>query len=185
MLILIGVGILSLVGYQIFNWKYPKPVQSVADEFSLNTPVILGTNIISPDPKIYVQKGKETFKVYRFSCYINPDRASIAGKVVEMNVPDEYLIEEFSILTDPKTNEVKFVHLGNQYHSDKDPVSKCLCLVDLYLENLDYRFMERLMELLSTYDLFDSYCHDHWSNREFCKINTKVVDKMAKISEAA
>jgi hypothetical protein len=185
MLILIGVGVLSLVGYQIFNRIYPKPASPMADEFSLNTPVILGTNLISPDPKIYNQKGKENFKVYRFGCYIKPDRANLAGTVVEMNVPDEYLIEEFSILTDPKTNEVKFVHLSNYYHADKDPISKCLCLSDLYLENLDYRFMERIMEMLSTYELFDTYGTDHWNNRSFCTANDKVFVKMAEIEKAA
>lgn len=185
MLILIGVGIASLVGYKIFSWKYPKPVEVVADEFNLKTPVMLGTNIIFPAPKIYDQKGKENFKVYRFRCCIKPDKANLEGTLVEMNVPDEYAIEEFSIMTDPKTNEVKFVHLGSQYHCDKDPTFKCLCLVGLYLKNLDYRFMENLIELLSTYDLLDSYCDHHWSNEEFCKLNTKVVEKMVEIRRAA
>lgn len=181
MLPLIGTGLLSLLVYGIFTWKFPKPEKVLTDKFCLNTLVINGTNIINPDPKTWVQSGKEQLRVYKFNCIIQPNKANLAGTEVDMKIPDEYTINQFSILTDPETNEVLYVHLGQQYHCDKDPISNCVCLSELYRENLDYRFMESLLELLSRYDLFDSYCQDHWDNDVFVKSNSKLTAKMQEI----
>lgn len=185
MLMLLGVGVASLVGYGIFSWKFPRPKTVLADEFFLNVPIIKDDNIIVPEPKTWVHKGKETLRVYKFGCQIKPNTANIAGVKIGMKVPDEYIINEFSILVNPETNEVMYVHLGSQYHCDKDPISNCLCLVELYREQMDREFLEKLLGLISNYDLLDAYRQDHWRNEKFVKSNGPTMKKLDQLVRAA
>jgi len=185
-MLILGVGILAVISYGIFSWKFPKPVKPVAERFGLNVPIIRDAeNMVMPDPKVWKQGGKENLVAYKFRCNIKPNKATIAGKTVGMKVPDEYTIDHFTILTDESSGEVMYVHLGSHYHCDKDPISNCMCLVDLYREQLDLEFMENLIDLLSNYDLLDSYCGDHWSNQSFCKLNDKAIIKMSLIVKSA
>jgi hypothetical protein len=176
MIFVFGISVLSLVGYGVFNHLYPKP-QSKKDVDFKSNPVFSGANFISPNPKVWDHSTKKKkFRAYKFKCNINPNIAMIKSQSVEMLIPDEYSIKEFTLLVDPSNNEVHYVHLGtSQYHCDLDTVSHCLCIQDLYLEPLDQEFLKKLMGVMLTYDILDAYSQDHWENEKFVSMNTKLT----------
>jgi hypothetical protein len=185
MLIILGVSVVALVGWKVFDRIYPKPQARKVDDFKPN-PVFSGTNFISPNPKTWDHKsGAGRYRAYKFQCSISPNTAMVMGRDVEMKIPIDYKITEFTILASPKNNEVHYVHLGTtQYHCDLDPVSHCLCIQELYRETLDQEFLKKLMGMMLTYEILDSYRSDHWENEEFIKINQKIVEALEDESDA-
>jgi hypothetical protein len=54
----------------------------------------------------------------------------------------------------------------------------------LYRETLDQEFLKKLMGMMLTYEILDSYRSDHWENEEFIKINQKIVEALEDESDA-
>ena len=175
-MIQLGFALVALAGYVVFDRIYPAPDKKVAQKFKLDSNIVYMDSCIYNSPKTFINGDK---LCYKFICRINPDRARLAdGTVVEMKVPEEYIIRTFTIGVDPSDNSVDFVYLGpEQYHCDNDKYTECLCLQHLYKEILNYDFLVRLLDLMMVYDIDDPMRVDHWDNKEFFKLNSKIRKK--------
>ena len=177
-MIQIAIGLVALAGYIIFDKNYPAPIKKVANKFEMDNNIVYKDCVINRYPKTFAN-GKRL--CYKFQCRINPDRARLAdATVLDMKVPEEFIIRTFTIGVDPSDNSVDFVHLGpEQYHCDNDPVSECLCLQHLYKETLNYDFLESLLDLMMVYDVDDPMRADHWDNKDFTNSNRNILKAMS------
>lgn len=177
MLIQLALGLVALAGYMVFDKLYPAPEKKKAPKFQLDSNIIYKDSCIYNSPKTFIN-GKKM--CYKFRCRIRPDRARLAnGKVLPMDVPDEFIIRTFVVGVDPVDNSVDFVYLGpEQYHCDNDPVSECLCIQHLYKEPLDYEFLTKLLDIMMIYDVDDPMRADHWENKEYFRQNSLIRKAM-------
>lgn len=168
-------GLVALGGYAVFDKLYPSPKKKEYEEIKFGYHVVDGDCVIYNDPQFF--DSGNGFKTYRFRCNIIPYKARLAnGSKMEMSATgDEFKIKEFLVGINPEDNTVEYVYLGeNQYHCDKETKTRCLCLQEIYKTELNIQFLERLMELMTTYDIEDCVSHEHWEDESFKRSNSKI-----------
>lgn len=171
-----GIGFILLVGYILFEHRFPKRPVKPVDIFELDHPLIYGENHIN-NPCQADGPGDLTF--YNFICRIVPCKARLKDlSFHDIKVPNDFIIHQFQIAVKPD-NTVEYLYLGpEQYHADKCPIENCLFLGDLKGEVLTEDLMKSIMVLMLTYDLDNPMNTTHWDNSDFNKSNQSVLAVM-------
>jgi hypothetical protein len=143
-------------------------------QFELESSIRKGTSIIAAGVEFDIKKDCNGRKMwfYTFECSVKPNMAIMpSGSVECMKVPDEYKIRSFTVGTKPKTNEVQWVSLDDQYHANKHRASSCLFIDDLVQMELSESWLQEMLETMMTYNENDPMCVDHWNNSKFEELN--------------
>lgn len=166
------IGIASIGMYFIYDRVRPRTRNKKVDAVEFKTPIILGDNMVNGTPEVIVKGG---LRLYKFKCRIRPNVAVLESNgVVQahvMKTPKEFAVREFLVGTSSSDNKIQWVWLGDQYHCDKHPDSKCLNIGDAMGEVISKESIETLTSYISTYYLSDPMSNAHWDNDTFYKEN--------------
>lgn len=177
----LGIGLFTLVGYIMFDRKFPKrPVEDTIT-YEMNLPIIYGDQFIQPPVKSSESEGVTEYDVI---CSIEPCKALlIDGCYYDMKVPAEYRIKAFRIGVNTEDHTIRYIELGpNQYHVDKCPKTGCFHIRNTVQgEVLTDELMREIMAQLMIYDLENPMSFGHWENEEFKRLNSNLLETMKKI----